>query len=163
MNNNSIKNQLIRIVIGLGLWLLSGIVIYLSSEVPRREPTENFLVCVVENNQPTLLNIEIYQQQPKALCQQEFRDLRDGYNEIELKKINEIWQLKTWGDSMGDPVVYFYKINGQKIEPLYWSHGENGRRMSGFMLGGILSLFLYQIFKFFAKRTQKLAFLYVKR
>lgn len=121
----------------------------------QHKPTDYFTICVMENNQPNVLILTERNSLP--LCQQDIEQTNlKGFLYIELQQVQisdeaktdlTEWHLRTWNDSMGDPVVYHYQVQDDKVIPMWQLYGGMMTTVSNWFLGLIVSTMIWQIGK----------------
>lgn len=138
------------------LWIvLANIYILLNPPKPIaiKEPyqKENFNVCIIKEGKPSFEIVKLLPPNPQ-FCQQPIKHIQ-RFNEAfygSLEKVDNDWELTEYGDSMADPFVYCYRIEGNQVIPLWYSYG------GGFVLhftAGIISFFLTLIIYAIIKRV----------
>lgn len=121
-----------RMALGLALWGVCAVLIYFCFLRPQPlPPNAAFQVCVWAEDVPMLKMAADLSAQDR-LCLDALH-YSNGLFHLTLTREGDVLRVRSFNDSMADPLVYAYRVEGQRVVPLWWMHGGSLRKMvSGF-------------------------------
>lgn len=149
---NFIKKSLLL----MALYLMIAQILFFNMQPKAIQPNEYFRVCVLENGVPDTFIIKDIKPN-QTVCTQELDHNFPSYGSMHLRQLpNQVWELETWGDSMGDPFIYRYHIDNQgKIMPLNWAYGGMMSRIIAYVWAVGITAILWKLGKFLINKIHK--------
>lgn len=144
-----------RMLLGLGLWLLCTVVLYFASLAPKPQtPNAFFMVCVWQSDTPAL-KLAADLGADDALCTQDVDyAAAQGYLRFYLRRDGDLMHLRTYNDSMADPLDYAYRVDGDKVAPLWWTHGGSLRKMVAGAYAILAAAIAFRLLLWLARRRR---------
>lgn len=149
-------NTIKKILCIMGLYILISQLFVWQMKPKQLPPTDYFNVCVMENNTPNWITIKKITA-TQTICTQPLDYRFPDLGSMHLRLLpNQIWELETWGDSMGDPFIYRYQIDNQgKITPINWEYGGMMTRVMAYFGAIFITTFIWKIGKWLYRKIFK--------
>ncbi|SSY79708.1 hypothetical protein [Alysiella crassa] len=149
-------NTVKKILSVIGLYILISQLFVWQMKTKPRPPSDYFNVCVMENNTPNLLTIKKIKT-TQTVCTQPLDYDFPHFGSMHLRLLpNQIWELETWRDSMGDPAIYRYQIDNQgKITPINWEYGGMMMRVMAYIWAIFITTFIWKFGKWLYRKIFK--------
>lgn len=137
--------QVARVLLGMALWLLCSIVIYhLFLSPPRLPPGAVFSVCVLDGAQAAVKRADARGGLP--LCREALvYESDNGLYRIHFSRRGDEYYLRTFADSISDPWEFAYRLEGEKIVPLWWRYGTSLRKMMAVLYAAVAAVVLFRV------------------
>lgn len=151
---------LIKQVLPIILWIaVSELLIW--ANPPNWRPVSNpefFRICVMDNNEPK--TIALPERKPhQTLCTETHFQAENYPLRFDLKYLSQdnVWELTTSNDSLGDPRIYRYRVDNQQVTPLAYTYGGMMYRMILYMAGAVLVAIIWVCAKDILTKKRKQA------
>ena len=150
------RMRLARMLLGMALWMLCSMLIYRFFLYPRPLPPNAFFqVCVWQDERPLLKHYAEIEADHDALCLTDlYHEESGGLLRIVLRRTGDVVELRTYQDSMADPLEYAYRLEGGAVSPLWWRHGGMIRQMVSVMYAAVVAMVLFRMLLWLMRRRQ---------
>ena len=125
-------------------WIVLATATYHLLPVKLIPNNQNFLVCVKDNNVPSIMSFDLAKNNKP--CEDGYQDgnLSSDYD-VKVKALDDNeWEITQFIGDFTDPMIYHYKIVDGKIKPMWYSQPNSlGRLFWAIIFGLIFTLIFY--------------------
>ena len=145
-----------RMALGMAVWLLGIVAVYGIFLAPRPLPPNDFFrVCVWQDGEPFGKRLYEVRRDSDALCLEPLEsESAGGLYRLYLAREGDVFHLREYSDSMGDPYEFSYRVDAGGITPLWWQNGASLRRMVSMFYAIPLAWVVFRVLLWLARRRQ---------
>ena len=145
-----------RMALGMGMWLLCTVWVYgLFLAARPLAPNDFFRVCVWQDGEPFGKRLDEMRRDNNALCLEPLEsESAGGLYRLYLAREGDVFHLREYSDSMGDPYEFSYRVDAGGITPLWWKNGASLRRMVSMFYAIPLAWVAFRVLLWLARRRQ---------
>lgn len=155
-----LQYKIVRFFLFILIWIALSQLISLFNKPAFRQPSDYFNICATTTTKDDkllpLVILKEYEQAPNdyQLCKNPIQSTNSVWRLKLHQNPDQTYLLKTWNDSLADPVEYHYKLIDDKVEPIAWRHGGMIYQMMSYFWGLLITLIIHSISKrVWAKRA----------
>ncbi|MFW2176677.1 MULTISPECIES: hypothetical protein [unclassified Moraxella] len=154
---NKFVKSLLKFLAFMVCWAVLATLFNALMPPKHHQPNTIFSVCIIENNQPTLIRLTDLNHH--VLCTQETSQTKEDNPafSFRLRQIKDDWEITEYADSPADPIVYHYQIKNNQVIPKWFSMGGMTNSMLNWFWAFWVALIAYEIRQSIHRRKQKSA------